>query len=375
MNSIAEHVIIGAGPAGLAMAGRLRNAGLPFRLLEAGENLGNSWRNHYRRLHLHTVKRFSHLPHLPFPGEYPKYVPRAAFVTYLEQYAQTFGIEPEYGCKVSRIRKQMDGWEISLENGDRISANKVFLCTGLNRQPAQPQWPGQDTFAGIMLHSSSYLEPQEDWGRRAMVVGMGNSGAEIALDLCEHGFETAISVRGAVNIVRRDTLGRPVQVTSMLLSKLPNWLSDPVGRVLGRITVGNLSAYGIQQSPMAPAQQLRTLGKTPMIDVGTIDRIKSGEIRVFGGIRAFRGSVVEFVDGKTWQPDVVVLGTGYRPGLAALVEGVVTFLDMRGNPKGLWSEDLPGLYFLGFNPYSSGILHGIHEDSGTILKQVISLRK
>ena len=375
MNSSSGHIIIGAGPAGLAMAGRLRKAGIPFRLLEASENLGNSWRNHYRRLHLHTVRQFSHLPHLPFPANYPRYVSRAAFVSYLEQYAQTFGIEPEYGCKVSRIRKQKDGWEVSLENGERISSPTVILCTGLNRQAAQPQWPGQDSFTGKLLHSSRYLEPEESWGRRALVVGMGNSGAEIALDLCEHGFETAISVRGPVNIVRRDTLGRPVQVTSMLLSKLPNWISDPVGRVLGRITVGNLSAYGIQQAPMAPAQQLRTLGKTPMIDVGTIDKIKAGQIRVFGGIRAFRGPVVEFTDGKTFQPDVVVLGTGYRPALDALVEGVNTFLDVRGNPKGLWSDELPGLFFLGFNPYSSGILHGIHEDSGAILKQLSTSRK
>ena len=100
-----KNLIIGAGPAGLATAGRLRKAGIDFEIIEKSQAVGNSWRNHYDRLHLHTVKQWSHLPHLPFPKEYPTYVSRQQLVDYMDAYAREFSIKPRFGEEVVQIKK------------------------------------------------------------------------------------------------------------------------------------------------------------------------------------------------------------------------------------------------------------------------------
>ena len=370
MTTRTPHLIIGAGPAGLAMAGRLRQAKLPFTLLEATDRVGFSWANHYDRVHLHTIKPYSALPHLPFPKDYPQYVPRKQFVEYLEQYARHFDVKPEFNQQVTSVRRQGNDWLVETASGASWQAGNVILCTGVNRKPVIPAWPGQEDFPGTIVHSKFYRNPTPYQGKTVLVVGMGNTGAEIALDLAEQGVKTLLSVRGPVNIVLRDTLGNPVQRTSMLLGKLPVWLGDPIGRFLSKATVGDLSRYGLQRRDMAPAKQLRTFGKTPVIDVGTIRMIRRGKIQVCQGIESINDAQGRFADGRQESVDAIILATGYTASLEDVVDGIGPILNQHGNPSGLWSAQLPGLYFLGFDPYSNGILHGIHQDSGKIAQHL-----
>ena len=117
MNKI-QYLIIGAGPAGLAMAGRMRKAGLDFEIIEQSKKVGNTWHNHYDRLHLHTVKQWSHLPHLPFPADYPLYVSRQQLTQYFADYATHFKIQPHFEVQATAITKQTDGsWEVKTQNG------------------------------------------------------------------------------------------------------------------------------------------------------------------------------------------------------------------------------------------------------------------
>ena len=109
MDTKHTHLIVGAGPAGLAIAGRLRKAGIPFEILEQSQNVGNAWHNHYDRLHLHTVKQWSHLPHLPFPANYPLYVPRKMLTEYFADYAKHFEIKPHFGQKVAAASARHSG--------------------------------------------------------------------------------------------------------------------------------------------------------------------------------------------------------------------------------------------------------------------------
>jgi cation diffusion facilitator CzcD-associated flavoprotein CzcO len=102
-------LIIGAGPAGLAVAGRLRQKNIDFEMLEAGQHAGNAWHGHYDRLHLHTVKELSHLPGLPFPADYPRYVPRHLLVRYFEDYVKAFNIQPHFSQRVVSTRRGTDG--------------------------------------------------------------------------------------------------------------------------------------------------------------------------------------------------------------------------------------------------------------------------
>ena len=147
---------------------------------------------------------------------------------------------------------------------------------------------------------------------------MGNTGAELALDLLENGAKPFISVRGPVNIVRRDTFGRPTQPTAIFLSKFPNWFYDFVAGLSQRLSVGDVSAYGLGKPKHPPSYDTRR-GKIPVIDVGTLDQIKAGNITVLPGIEHINGKTVTFTDGRELPFDAIILATGYRPGMSAVL--------------------------------------------------------
>ncbi|MFN3496592.1 MAG: flavin-containing monooxygenase, partial [Hydrogenophaga sp.] len=185
-------LIIGAGPAGLATAACLAPLGLEVKLIDRALEPASSWRHHYERLHLHTVKSHSALPGLPFPDSAPRYVPRESVVEYLMAYAEHHGLRPELGQEVVAIEPAPPGtvarWSATTAGGgQRLAARHVVLATGANRKPSAPELPGQADFGGRILHSRSYRNAAPFAGQRVLVVGMGNTGAEIALDLVEHG--------------------------------------------------------------------------------------------------------------------------------------------------------------------------------------------
>ncbi len=369
--TVLENLIIGAGPAGLAVAGRLRHAGIDFTIIEKGHHLAERWHHHYDRVHLHTIKKWSHLPHLPFPEDYPMYVPRKKLIAYFENYATQFNIQPQFGIEVKHIRQVENSlWEVST-NKEKIHVHNVIIATGLNRVPNMPKWEGMQEYAGTIVHSINYKNPDAYRGSRVLVVGMGNTGGEIALDLAEASIPTWLSVRGSVNIVPRDLNGRPVQETSKLLARLPFGLGDWIGAKVQRLYFGNLQKYGLKQSDKYPAVELRETGKTPMIDVGTIKAIKTGLIRVVGGVHHFIHDGVVLDNGNTLNCEHVIASTGYRPQLQDLIEGIEPFLDKYGYPKGpIGSGDQQGLLFVGFDPYKRGVLGTIYEDSETIVRQL-----
>lgn len=358
-------IIAGAGPAGLAVAGCLKSKGIKFVLLERGQGVGTAWRSHYDRLHLHTVKELSSLPGLAFPETYPRYVSRDQLVAYMEQYAAHFDIQPEFGQTVTKITREGDDWKVQTAEGREWAGRQVVLTMGLNRVPFIPEIDGAGQFSGRTLHSSQYRHAEPFTGKRVLVVGMGNSGAEIALDLCEQGVETALSVRGPVNIVPRDVLGRPTQLSALALAKLPNWLGDRLGVMLRALTVGDLSGYGIQTPEMPPAQQLRETGKTPVIDLGTIRAIKSGKIKVYPGIRQVTGDRIEFEDGAARPFDAIIFATGFRPQLEDFLGDVTGLTDHFGCPgEVIGTGRFKGLCFVGFDNYiTGGILGAIRRDA------------
>lgn len=365
-------LIIGAGPGGLAVAGRMREAGLPFEILEAAGQVAPAWHGHYDRLRLHTVKELSHLPGLPFPEHYPRYVPRQALVDYYRGYAHHFGIRPRFGQEVVSVRREGGRWCTLTRQGMAVRSDRVVVATGINRVAHRPVFPGEESFAGEILHARGYRNPLPFVGRRVLVVGMGNTGAEIALDLCEAGVEVALSVRGPVNIVPRDVLGRPTQRTAMLLARLPTRMGDRLGVLLRRLTVGDLTRFGIRTPDLPPSAQLRERGSTPVIDVGTVRRIREGRIRIYPGIEGFDPGGVTFRDGRRLEVESVILATGYRHGLQRFVPGLEGFLDRHGNPRAPVGEGpLQGLYFVGFDPYRpGGILGAVFRESAMVVERI-----
>lgn len=359
-------IIIGAGPAGLAAAGQLSERNIPFIILEKGQGVAQCWRDHYDRLHLHTVKELSHLPGEDFPDDYDRYVHKKDLVTYYEQYAEKRGIEPLLGKTVVSIDREGEQWTVSCEDDTSYQGSNVIICAGMNRVPFRPHFQNEEDFLGEIIHSHDYQNPAPFKDKRVLVVGMGNSGAEIALDLCEQGVETCISVRGPVNIVPREVLGNPTQVTALKIGKLPNWLGDALGLVVRRFTVGDLPKYGIELPAISPARQLRETGQTPVIDLGTLDYVRSGQLKVLPGIEHFGSSSILFTNGEELRFDAVVLGTGFRAALSEWLSLDDKYFDSRELPRSPIGEgQYQGLYFLGYNNYAPGgglgiIRHDVH---------------
>ncbi|MEP7058039.1 MAG: NAD(P)/FAD-dependent oxidoreductase [Caldimonas sp.] len=369
-----DALVIGAGPAGLASAACLRQRGLQVQLIERGAQLAASWRAHYDRLHLHTVKTESALPGLPFPAAAPRYVSRAGVVDYLAAYAVHHGLAPQVGEEALAIVPAAGGWQTSTASGRVLRARTVVVATGANRWPNRPSFAGEAGFRGRILHSGDYRNALPFARQRVLVVGMGNTGAEIALDLVEHGIGVAISVRAPLNIVHRDVLGRPTQLTSIALARLPHAWGDAAARVLRDLTVGDLSRYGLKTSPLSPLRQLREHGKTPVIDVGTLARIKSREIAVHPGIDRYTAHGVRFVDGTDAPFDAVILATGYAAGIEKLFPGTELALDRNGMPVGIVGRGpLQGIYFVGFDiRQPGGLLRTIAQQAQQVADEIVA---
>ena len=356
-------VIVGASAAGLSTAACLEAEGVPFTLLEASGSVGTAWRNHYERLHLHTEKALSALPFLPFPREAPRYPSRAQVVEYLERYAARLKTKPTLGARVTAVKSE-NGKRI-VEAGQKYEARSVVIATGYTRVPQRPSWPG--SFAGRVLHSSEYKSGRAFAGQRVLVVGIGNSGGEIALDLCEQGARASIAVRSAVNAVPRDFLGLSILAWGILLAKLPLPLADAIARTVSRISFGRLDALGLRTLPYGPMRQIREHGRIPLIDVGTLARVRKREIEVLPDVASLSERAVRFADGSERDFDAIVLATGYRPALADFVSAPEA-LDESGCPRAL--EPLPGLFFCGFRVSPRGMLREIASEARSIARRI-----
>jgi putative flavoprotein involved in K+ transport len=354
-------VIVGAGPAGLAAAASLRARGIDATILERGTRLGEPWRGRYDRLHLHTIRWLSGLPGFRIPRELGRWVSRDGFVEYLERYAAHHGLEPRLGVEATSIDRSGEGWRVSTIDG-AFDARAVVVATGLSRVPHLPPWPG--SFAGPLVHASDYRNPSPYRGQDVLVVGAGNSGTEIAVDLAEGGAaRVRVAVRTPPMIVRRDTKGFPTQLLGIAFGRLPAPVLDPVARALRRVTLPDLRAQGLPP-PAAPYSQVLRTGTIPVVDVGFVDAVRSGAVEVVAGVEALDGTGVRLLDGTRVEPDAIVAATGYRPGLEPLV-GHLGVLGAHGIPR-----PLPGLHFPAMTLLLSGLLREAARDGRRIAATV-----
>ena len=354
----AEVLVIGAGPAGLAAGAELKRRGIEPLILEASDRVGSSWLRHYDRLHLHTVRWLSGLPGMPIPKREGKWVPRDGVVRYLESYARRHALPIRFGAEVKRIDRDRGSWTVYTDQGP-ISCRSVVVATGYNRRPRMPDWPGAEGFTGELLHSSEYRNPEPYVGKDVLVVGTGNSGAEIAVDLVEGGAgSVTIAVRTPPNIMRRDIRGFPSQVTGVLMRRLPPKVVDVLARGVQRLSIGDLRPYGLPPSPRGVYTRLREDSAVPILDIGLVDLVKARKVRVVAAVAAFEGAEVLLADGERLRPDAVIAATGFDRGLEELV-GHLGILGKHGRPRvrgATTHPNAPDMYFIGFaNPISGAI--------------------
>jgi putative flavoprotein involved in K+ transport len=367
--------VIGGGPGGLAAAAELRRQGLRPVVLERGEQVGTSWRAGYDRLHLHTVRGLSGLPGFAIPRAAGRWPSRDAVIDYLERYRAEHDLEVRGQTEVERITaaEAADGvrWVIHTVTGERLPARSVVIATGHAHTPYVPDWPGRESYAGELRHARDYRNPAPFAGLDVLVVGVGNSGAEIATDLAEGGARRVwIAVRTPPQIVRRNVGGWPAHATGILVSRLPAALVDPVARLQRRLTIPDLTRYGIPLPQDGLMTRVRRVGEVPLQDVGFVGAVRGGAVTPVAAVTAFDGDQVLLADGSAVAAQAVIAATGYRRGLGTMV-GRLGVLDEGGLPRVHGGAPAaPGLFFLGYTVSLRGMLRDIAADARRVAPAV-----
>lgn len=365
-------IIVGGGPAGLATAACLKQRGMESIVLDKGDQVGQSWRERYERLHLHTPRIQSHLPGFKIPRTLGQWVPKDGFADYLVGYANHFGIEPRLGVTVNRIDRDGDGWIVDSSDG-ALRSSVVVIATGYNGTPIVPEWPGREDFTGELLHAAAYRRPDTYRDRDVLVVGTGNTGAEIAADLAESGARSVwLSVRTPPNIVPRSLGGIPISIIGIGNEYTPPPLGDPLTLGATKALYRDLREHGMPMPEMGAISQHRDHDRIPIIDVGLVEQLRAGRVTPVAAVEAFDGAEVILADGERLAPNAVIAATGYRTGLTGLV-GHLGVLDERGRPtvhRHHTHPDAPGMYFVGLSNRFIGLLNTIRIDAKKTAKAI-----
>lgn len=203
-------VIVGGGPSGLAVGACLKQQGIPFVILERADCIASLWQKRtYDRLKLHLPKQFCQLPNFPFPDHYPEYPTKRQFIEYLESYAKNFDIKPHFNETVESAKydEACRLWRVkTVSTNGSIRSEVEYICqwlvvaTGENAERVVPEIDGLKDFGGEILHACDYKSGEKFRGKKVLVVGCGNSGMEVSLDLCNHDAEASMLVRSSVSI-------------------------------------------------------------------------------------------------------------------------------------------------------------------------------
>ncbi|WP_406088877.1 flavin-containing monooxygenase [Streptomyces sp. NBC_01013] len=308
--------VIGAGAAGLAAAKALLDEGLDVTVLERGTRPGGLWARDdgagdspaYDSLHLNTSKGRTEFADFPMPEQWPDFPSAALVAGYLARYADAFGITGRirFDSDVTSVRRAGPVWEVTAGHVTQ-EYDAVVVANGHNRDPKwpRPAYPG--TFDGTQMHAHDYRSPDAFAGRRVLVVGMGNSAMDLAVDASyvSRG-PVLLSARHGTHIVPKYLFGRPADATGKALAVLPWRIRQTVAQTVLRLAVGTPQRYGLPRPAGGLFQSHPTISDT------ILHRLTHGEVVARPGVERLDGGRVVFTDGTAEDVDVIVWATGYR---------------------------------------------------------------
>jgi putative flavoprotein involved in K+ transport len=345
-----ETLVIGGGQAGLATGYQLSRRGLPYKIVDANTRVGDAWRNRWDSLRLFTPNRFNHLPGMPFPGYHWGFPSKNEMADYLEAYARRFDLQVETGIRVERLTREGDRF-VATSGDRRFEADNVVVAMSSWQRPRVPDFASELDPRIVQLHVADYKNPGQLHEGEVLVVGAGNSGAEVAIELVRtHKVSLSGAGNGAIPF-------RPESVAARVLMPF-------VGRVIFHrvLTTGNPIGKKARPKWISSGQ--------PLIRVKPKDLAAAGVERV-PRVTDVQGGLPHLEDGRSVDVANVVWCTGFHPGFSWIdlpVLGPQEPLHHRGIV-----DSEPGLYFIGLKflySVSSEQIQGVGRDADRIAGRI-----
>jgi cation diffusion facilitator CzcD-associated flavoprotein CzcO len=353
--------VIGAGPCGLTALKNLLQAGCrDVVCYEESSGIGGNWAFTddprricvYESSHTISSRRMSSYDDFPMPNDIPCFPSHRQLLAYFTDYAKAFQLAPHIrlGAHVQQCTLGDDGrWIVRVvANGKTRTElfDRLLVCSGHHREAFVPEYPG--TFTGRIVHSSTYKRPDPFRGQRVLVVGAGNSGADIAVDVSSLASYAALSMREGTYFIPKLIFGQPIDVVyAFWKGKIPRPLLQSALKLWLRLAIGKWEHYGLE----APTG--RPLDKHPTVNSGVLEALRHGRLVARPGIERHDGLTVSFTDGTREEFDSIIMGTGFRTSFPFLSEGVADW-DMAKTPPlylKMMHPTIPSLFFIGlFQP-------------------------
>jgi dimethylaniline monooxygenase (N-oxide forming) len=361
MPSTQKVCIIGAGSSGVVAAQVLDARGIPFDCFEKGSQIGGNWRfendngmsSAYRSLHINTSRRVMAFKSLPMPEDYPDYPDHFQMAAYFDEFADHFGLREKiaFRTEVTKVEPADGKWAVTTKAEGGAEATEryraVLVANGHHWDPRwpEPAFPGADEFEGEQLHAHHYREADVLRGKRVLVLGLGNSATDIAVESSRIAEKTFLAVRRGAYVLPKYLNGKPIdEAVPPLASYLPLSIQRFFAMKGLEIAAGDMETYGL------PKPDHKLFEAHPTVSSELLPRLGHGDIAVKPNIERFAGErTVRFVDGSEEEVDLVVYCTGYKMTFPFFDPKVVSAPDNRlPLYRRVVSVERPGLYFIGF---------------------------
>lgn len=366
-----EAVVVGAGPAGLAVARELGHQhGINALVVDRASAPAISWRTRYDGFRLNTSGFLSHLPGQRIPVNAGRWPTKEDMVRYFDHYVQRQGIALLLGCEVRRVDRAGGAWQLDTSSGE-IRTPAIVLATGNYTAPTIPPWPGLSGFNGELLHSGDFTNAWPYRSRDVLVVGAGNSAADIAVQLANDGARRIwLAVRTPPHLVRRAIGPFPSDIFLELFSRAPARMVDPLIARINRLMWGDLSGYGFHRPPLGLKATVETRGRIPTLADELIHEVRIGRVEVVAAVEAVESGSVLLADGTSVAPQVIIAATGFGAALDGLV-GHLGVLDEHGNPRGGFASHVSdGMFAIGYGIPPNGPLRAMRLAATPLARDV-----
>lgn len=316
--------IIGGGPAGLTQARALRRKGIAFTLFERYADFGGLWNLDepdvpvYDSAHLISSRTMTGFADYPMPETWADYPSAPRVLRYIRAFAQDYDLARD--CRMGETVKLAEpseaGWKVTTSEGVTEIFSHLVLANGSNWKPVMPEWPGG--FSGALRHGARYRSADELKDQRILIVGLGNSGVDIACDAARVASHVRVSVRRGYHLIPKHILGMPADVFASK-SNLPFAIRQRIFGVLLKVLMGDLGRFGM------PKPDHRIMETHPLLNDQFVHHLRHGDLSLAADIDRLDGRTVRFKDGEEDEFDQIICATGFDWEAPFLPDGVLEF--------------------------------------------------